>query len=51
MTVPLVNRADVTLYAERRGNDPPLLFINGTGSGLRARPNGFRGAPAKVAPR
>lgn len=39
--VPLVSRADVTLYAERRGDGPPLLFINGTGSDLRARPNGF----------
>ncbi|HVT63836.1 MAG TPA: alpha/beta fold hydrolase [Mycobacteriales bacterium] len=39
--MPAFNRGDITLYAERRGAGPPLLFIHGTGSDLRARPNGF----------
>ena len=34
---------DVELWYERKGDGPPLLFISGTGSDLRLKPNVFDG--------
>jgi 3-oxoadipate enol-lactonase len=39
--VPYLQNGDVHLYAERRGDGPPLLFISGTGSDLAVPPTGF----------
>jgi 3-oxoadipate enol-lactonase len=36
-----LTRDGVRLYAERRGDGPPLLIISGTGSSLARRPNSF----------
>jgi 3-oxoadipate enol-lactonase len=36
-----VTRDGMRLYAERRGDGPPLLVISGTGQALGRRPNGF----------
>jgi 3-oxoadipate enol-lactonase len=37
--MPYANVRDVSLYHERAGDGPPLLFISGSGGDLRARPN------------
>jgi 3-oxoadipate enol-lactonase len=39
--VPYLRSGDVGIYAERRGDGPPLLFISGTGSSLASPPTGF----------
>jgi 3-oxoadipate enol-lactonase len=36
-----IARNGVRLYAERRGDGPPLLSISGTGADLAVHPNGF----------
>lgn len=37
--MPTANVRDIEIYYERAGNGPRLLFISGTGSDLRAKPN------------
>ena len=39
---------DIDIYYERQGEGPPLLFISGTGSDLRNKPNVFDGPFAKA---
>src|SRR3569833_2969350 len=38
----------ISLYYERAGSGPPLLFISGTGGDLRTKPNVFDGPLAKA---
>lgn len=39
--MPFVAIRDISLYYERRGSGPPLLFISGTGGDLRRAPTAF----------
>jgi 3-oxoadipate enol-lactonase len=39
--MPHAQVGDIDIYYERRGEGPPLLFISGTGSDMRNRPNVF----------
>jgi len=39
---------DISLYYERQGEGPPLLFISGTGGDLRRQPNVFAGPAPKA---
>jgi len=43
--MPFIETARLRIYAERKGNGDPLLFISGTGSDLRNKPN-FMDGPA-----
>lgn len=41
--MPICRLSDIDVYFERAGHGPPLLFISGTGSDLRTKPNVFDG--------
>jgi 3-oxoadipate enol-lactonase len=41
--MPIAHLGALELYYERAGSGPPLLFISGTGSDLRNKPNAFDG--------
>lgn len=41
--MPICRLNDIDVYFERTGHGPPLLFISGTGSDLRVKPNVFDG--------
>jgi 3-oxoadipate enol-lactonase len=43
MPMPIAKLPSIELYYERVGEGPPLLFISGTGSDLRNKPNVFDG--------
>jgi len=45
--MPIAKANGVSLYYERAGSGPPLLFISGTGGDLRTKPNVFDGPLAK----
>jgi 3-oxoadipate enol-lactonase len=45
--MPVTNCNGLSLYYERAGDGPPLLFISGTGGDLRVKPNVFDGPLAK----
>ncbi len=45
--MPFVSLKDITLYYELAGSGPKLLFINGTGGDLRAKPNIFHSPLAR----
>jgi len=45
--VATVELGDISLYYEQRGSGQPLLFISGTGSDLRNKPNAFDGPLTK----
>jgi 3-oxoadipate enol-lactonase len=45
--VATVELGDISLYYEQHGEGEPLLFISGTGSDLRNKPNAFDGPLAK----
>jgi 3-oxoadipate enol-lactonase len=45
--VTTVELDDISLYYERQGEGEPLLFISGTGSDLRNKPNAFDGPLAR----
>jgi 3-oxoadipate enol-lactonase len=45
--MPVTNVNGLSLYYERAGDGPPLLFISGTGGDLRVKPNVFDGPLAK----
>jgi 3-oxoadipate enol-lactonase len=45
--MPTAQVGGLELYYERAGSGPPLLFISGTGSDLRNKPNVFDGPMAK----
>src|SRR5579862_5540916 len=45
--MPTAQIGALELYYERAGSGPPLLFISGTGSDLRNKPNVFDGPLAK----
>lgn len=45
--MPVATANGVSLYYERAGSGPPLLFISGTGGDLRTKPNVFDGPLAK----
>jgi 3-oxoadipate enol-lactonase len=45
--MPTAHVRDLEVYYERAGDGPPLLFISGTGSDLRNKPNVFDGPLAK----
>jgi 3-oxoadipate enol-lactonase len=47
--MPTASFGDITLYYERQGEGPPLLFISGTGGDLRRQPNIFAG-PQELRP-
>lgn len=40
--MPFVSQKNITLYYEMAGSGPRVLFINGTGGDLRAKPNIFQ---------
>src|SRR5215471_13601361 len=42
-SMPFVRVGDLRMYYELGGNGPRVLFINGTGGDLRARPGPFDG--------
>src|ERR1700761_102974 len=46
--MPTARANGLTLYYERAGEGPPLLFISGTGGDLRVKPNVFDGPLAKA---
>ena len=46
--MPTVQIGHLEFYYERAGSGPPLLFISGTGSDLRNKPNVFDGPLAKT---
>jgi 3-oxoadipate enol-lactonase len=45
--MPVATANGLSLYYERAGSGPPLLFISGTGGDLRVKPNVFDGPMAK----
>src|SRR6185369_8969510 len=45
--MPITQANGISLYYERAGVGPPLLFISGTGGDLRNKPNVFDGPLAK----
>jgi 3-oxoadipate enol-lactonase len=45
--MPWTSANGLSLYFERAGSGPPLLFISGTGGDLRVKPNVFDGPLAK----
>lgn len=45
--MPIAKLPGISLYYERAGSGPPLLFISGTGGDLRTKPNVFDGPLAK----
>ena len=46
--MPTAHLGSIELYYERAGDGPPLLFVSGTGSDLRNKPNVFDGPLAKT---
>ena len=46
--MPTAKLPSIEIYYERAGEGPPLLFISGTGSDLRNKPNVFDGPLAKA---
>ena len=46
--MPFFEGNDTTLYYERHGDGPPLLYFNGTGGDLRVKPNMFDGPIGKA---
>ena len=46
--MPVTTVNGLSLYYERAGSGPPLLFISGTGGDLRVKPNVFDGPVAKA---
>jgi len=46
--MPYAKSGDIELYFERSGSGEPLLFISGTGSDLRSKPNVFDGPLSKT---
>ena len=46
--MPVAHANGISLYFERAGAGPPLLFISGTGGDLRNKPNVFDGPLAKA---
>ena len=46
--MPVAQANGLSLYYERAGAGPPLLFISGTGGDLRTKPNVFDGPLAKA---
>ena len=46
--MPVTQANGLSLYFERAGSGPPLLFISGTGGDLRNKPNVFDGTLAKA---
>ncbi len=46
--MPFTTANGLTIYYERAGSGPPLLFISGTGGDLRVKPNVFDGPLAKT---
>ncbi|MDP3745948.1 MAG: alpha/beta hydrolase [Phenylobacterium sp.] len=46
--MPTVHVNGVSIYFERAGEGPPLLFISGTGGDLRNKPNQFDGPLARA---
>jgi len=45
--MPITQANGISLYYERAGDGPPLLFISGTGGDLRVKPNVFDGPLAR----
>ena len=45
--MPITQANGISLYYERAGDGPPLLFISGTGGDLRIKPNVFDGPLAR----
>jgi len=45
--MPITQANGISLYYERAGSGPPLLFISGTGGDLRVKPNVFDGPLAR----
>ena len=46
--MPTVHVNGISIYFERAGEGPPLLFISGTGGDLRNKPNQFDGPLARA---
>ena len=45
--MPIAKLPNISLYYERAGSGPPLVFISGTGGDLRNKPNVFEGPLAR----